>query len=95
MDRLQALNDTGESQYLPRQNRDVTFVSRLQGLQAAVESQLEQLAADHASRRVALVAFSNEVSIDIQHWHLCANIHVHVSTVKFCYFKGKGLANAL
>lgn len=61
-ERHSSLNTTGENQWIPGQNRNVTYVTRLQGLQAAVDHQLEQLAKDHPGRRVALVTFSNEVA---------------------------------
>ena len=62
LERLQSLNDTGESQYLPRQRKNVTYVSRLQGVQAAVDHQLEEMLKEHGSRRVALITFDSEVS---------------------------------
>jgi len=60
-DSYRSLNPTGENQWIPGQNRNVTYVTRLQGLQAAVDHQLEQLAKDHPDRRVALVTFNSEV----------------------------------
>ena len=59
---IQSLNDTRESQYMPGQRRDVTFVSRLQGVQAAVDQQLGDMAKEHPNRRLALITFSTEVS---------------------------------
>ena len=58
---MQSLNDTGESQFMPGQRRNVTYVSRLQGVQAAVDHQLGEMAKDHPNRRVALITFSSEV----------------------------------
>ena len=63
LDRLQALNTERENQYLPGQSRNVTHVSRLQGAQAAVDHQLEEMKKEHPNRRVALVAFNSEVII--------------------------------
>ena len=61
MKELSSLNVNNEDQYLPRQRRDVTYVSRLQSVQAAVDFQLEELAKTNPSQRVALVTFSDEV----------------------------------
>lgn len=62
LDALQSLNDTHEDQFLPGQRRNVTYVSRLQGVQAAVDHQLEEMTKDAPNRRVALITFSNDVS---------------------------------
>jgi hypothetical protein len=59
---LQSLNDTRENQYMPGQRRDVTFVTRLQSVQAAVDQQLGDMAKQHPDRRLALITFSTEVS---------------------------------
>lgn len=61
MNRYQSLNTTRECQWLPGQNRNVTYISRLQCLQAAIYHQLEQFSKDHPDRKVALVTFNNEV----------------------------------
>ncbi|KAK3802743.1 hypothetical protein RRG08_012258 [Elysia crispata] len=62
--RLESFNEGNENQFLPSQrNREVTYVSRLQAMQAAVDHQLNQMAQQHPDRRVALVAFNNEVSV--------------------------------
>ena len=59
---MQRFNDTHEPQYIPGQNRAVTFVSRLQSVQAAVDQQLRTMAKTHPNRRLALIAFNHEVS---------------------------------
>ncbi|GFN75620.1 circularly permutated ras protein 1 [Plakobranchus ocellatus] len=62
--RLESFNEGNESQFLPSQlNHRVTYVSRLQAMQAAVDHQLSEMAMKHPDRRVALVAFNNEVTI--------------------------------
>ncbi|KAK3593841.1 hypothetical protein CHS0354_011443 [Potamilus streckersoni] len=61
--RAQLLNRERGDQYLPKQRRNVTYISRLQSVQAAVDHQLEQMCKDHPHRRVALVTFNNEVEI--------------------------------
>lgn len=50
-------------QYMPRQSRATTFVSRLQCVQAAVEAQIERIAREHPQHKVGLIVFSNEVTI--------------------------------
>lgn len=61
---LESFNTHNEDQYLPRQRRGVTYVSRLQSVQAAVDFQLGELAKTHPAQRVALVTFSDEVRFD-------------------------------
>ncbi|XP_022293240.2 circularly permutated Ras protein 1-like isoform X1 [Crassostrea virginica] len=63
MARHQSLNTERADQYLPRQRRDVTYVSRLQAVQAAVDHQLEEMIKQHPNRRVALITFNSEVTI--------------------------------
>eukprot|EP00051_Salpingoeca_urceolata_P026485 m.477459 g.477459 ORF g.477459 m.477459 type:complete len:771 (-) comp20851_c0_seq1:193-2505(-) len=53
----------GSRQYMPGQRRDVTYVSRLQSVQAAVDLQLQSMKKEHPSRSVGLVTFSNEVNV--------------------------------
>ncbi|CAD5123542.1 DgyrCDS11882 [Dimorphilus gyrociliatus] len=52
-----------EPQLLPNEKNNVTWVSRLQGVQAAIDSQLSDMEAKHPKRRVALVTFNNEVTL--------------------------------
>lgn len=61
--KLMSLNTENTSQLLPRQRRDVTYVSRLQCVQAAVETQLDKLAKEHPNAKVAIVCFNNEVRL--------------------------------
>ncbi|KAK3097067.1 hypothetical protein FSP39_006081 [Pinctada imbricata] len=63
LNRLQSLNTDRSDQYLPNQRRNVTYISRLQAAQAAVDHQLEEMIRQHPNRRVALIAFNNEVSV--------------------------------
>jgi hypothetical protein len=60
---IQALNETGENQFLRSERRDATYVSRLQGVQAAVESQITKLAIENPAQKIAIVTFSDEVNI--------------------------------
>eukprot|EP01125_Pyxidicula_operculata_P001982 TRINITY_DN11969_c0_g1_i1.p1 TRINITY_DN11969_c0_g1~~TRINITY_DN11969_c0_g1_i1.p1 ORF type:complete len:1016 (-),score=296.96 TRINITY_DN11969_c0_g1_i1:118-3165(-) len=50
-------------QYLPNEKRNVTYISRLESVQTAVEAQLIDLQQQHPNKRVALVSFSNDVII--------------------------------
>lgn len=61
--RAQLLNRERADQHLPRQRRNVTYVSRLQSVQAAIDHQLQEMAKEYPNRRVALVTFSNEVTV--------------------------------
>ncbi|XP_076077752.1 circularly permutated Ras protein 1-like [Mytilus galloprovincialis] len=63
LSRIQRTREDQRDQYLPNQRRDVTFVSRLQAAQAAVDHQLEEMLKEHPNRRVALIAFNNEVTV--------------------------------
>lgn len=53
----------GGHQYLPRQRQNVTHVSRLQCVQAAIAGQIEQIAANQPDTLVGLVTFSDEVKL--------------------------------
>jgi len=55
------MNRDRADQHLPGQRRDVTYISRLQSVQAAIDHQLNEIASSFPNRRVALIAFSNEV----------------------------------
>ncbi|XP_021354035.1 circularly permutated Ras protein 1-like [Mizuhopecten yessoensis] len=57
------LQEDRRDQFLPNQKRNVTFVSRLQAAQAAVDQQLEEMSKNHPNRRVALIIFNNEVVV--------------------------------
>ncbi|XP_069130895.1 circularly permutated Ras protein 1-like [Argopecten irradians] len=60
---VRRMQDDRRDQFLPNQNRNVTFVSRLQAAQAAVDQQLEEMSKNHPNRRVALIIFNNEVVV--------------------------------
>jgi len=47
----------------PGQNRNVTYVSRLQCVQASIENQIQNVARSDPNKRVGLITFSNEVTI--------------------------------
>lgn len=60
---LASLNTEYQDQFLPGQRRDVTYVSRLQCVQAAIESQLDKLKKEYPQAKVGLICFNNEVTI--------------------------------
>eukprot|EP01129_Flabellula_baltica_P011097 TRINITY_DN4786_c0_g1_i2.p1 TRINITY_DN4786_c0_g1~~TRINITY_DN4786_c0_g1_i2.p1 ORF type:complete len:618 (+),score=146.75 TRINITY_DN4786_c0_g1_i2:353-2206(+) len=53
----------GSDQYFPGQRRDVVYVSRLECVQAAVDSQLENFKISYPNRRVVIVDFNTEVTV--------------------------------
>ena len=59
---LQGLNTDGENQFMPGQRRNVTYVSRLQSLQVAIDHQLGEMMMKHPNRRVAVITFNSEVT---------------------------------
>ena len=56
------VDDLGD-QYLPGQRRGVSYVSRLQCVQSAVEHQISKYKRENPNYHVGLVSFSNEVSL--------------------------------
>jgi len=60
---LASLNNEGLNQFLPGQRRDVTYVSRLQCVQAAIEGQLQTLQKEYPNANVGLVCFNGDVAI--------------------------------
>jgi len=63
--RLNGLRVGGDEldQWLPNENRNVSYVSRLQCVQGAISSLIDDLKANKADTRVGLVTFSDKVSI--------------------------------
>lgn len=61
--RLQRDSSFEGPQHLPREARNVTYISRLQALQAAVDHQLGEMAKEFPDRRIALVTFSCDVCV--------------------------------
>lgn len=61
---LDGLRQPGDGdQRLPGQRRNVTYVSRLQAVQAAVQTQIETLAREAPHKRVALLTFCSDVKV--------------------------------
>lgn len=52
-----------QHQYLPRERRDVRYISRMECVQAAVTIQLEEIRKAHPKRRIMLITFSGDVII--------------------------------
>jgi hypothetical protein len=48
------------SQYLPNQKRNVTYVSRMQCMQAAVSIQIEEILKQNPQKKVVLITFNDE-----------------------------------
>ncbi|KAL5473515.1 hypothetical protein EMCRGX_G028006 [Ephydatia muelleri] len=60
---LESLDTEGSDQHLPRERRDITYVSRLQCVKDAVDKQLLALTKEHPNRRAILITFSDEVTV--------------------------------
>ena len=58
---LRRTQGDGGHQFLPGQRQNVTYVSRLQCVQAAVAQQIEQIYAKNPNTKVGLFSFSDEV----------------------------------
>jgi len=57
------LNPEGGQQYMPKWDRNVTYISRLQCVQAAVDAQLTSLERTQPNSCVGLVSFNDDVTI--------------------------------
>jgi hypothetical protein len=62
---LARLRQAGDdaNQFLPGERRDVTYVSRMQALQAAVQHQIGELVKNRPNKRVGFVTFATDVTI--------------------------------
>eukprot|EP01126_Amoeba_proteus_P021701 TRINITY_DN2209_c0_g1_i2.p1 TRINITY_DN2209_c0_g1~~TRINITY_DN2209_c0_g1_i2.p1 ORF type:complete len:574 (-),score=157.19 TRINITY_DN2209_c0_g1_i2:286-2007(-) len=60
---IETRNGELADQFLPNQARNVTYVSRLQCVQAAVSDQIERMAKENPNKRVAIVTFGNDITI--------------------------------
>ncbi|CAN0089570.1 unnamed protein product, partial [Hapterophycus canaliculatus] len=56
-------SEDARNQLMPGQRRGVTYVSRLQSMQAAIDAQLGIMAKEMPSRHAGLVTFNAEVSL--------------------------------
>jgi len=62
-DMSRSLNVDQRQQYIGTERRDVTYVSRLQCVQAAINHQIEELHSKQPNTKVAIISFNNEVTI--------------------------------
>jgi len=68
-DKLGGMNDEmkkfgdGSDQYINQADKGKTYVSRIQCVKAAIESQIEEMSKGAQERKVGIVAFNNEVSV--------------------------------
>jgi len=72
--------DDNSDQFLPGQRRDVTYVSRLQSVQAAIAAQIETLSKQKPNYSVGLVTFNDEVTVigdGQQHQEVIAGDKLH------------------
>merc|ERR1719482_2043443 len=53
----------GSDQFTNQAHKNMTYISRLQCVQAAVENQLDEMTKGAADRKVGIVAFNNDVTI--------------------------------
>eukprot|EP01125_Pyxidicula_operculata_P017748 TRINITY_DN6254_c0_g1_i1.p1 TRINITY_DN6254_c0_g1~~TRINITY_DN6254_c0_g1_i1.p1 ORF type:complete len:945 (-),score=192.51 TRINITY_DN6254_c0_g1_i1:14-2848(-) len=60
---MNLLNPDGLNQHIPGQRRDVSYISRMECVQASLQIQLEELHKSHPNKRVVLICFNNEVNI--------------------------------
>jgi len=63
LEQLQQIYPGNRIQHMPHQQQNITYISRLQSIQAAVNCQLTALARDNPSQRVAIVTFGDEVTV--------------------------------
>jgi len=61
--KLQSLKTEDSDQRLPREKRNVTYVTRLQCVQAAIGAELDRMSKESPNKKVAIVTFNNEVTI--------------------------------
>eukprot|EP01091_Cochliopodium_minus_P009235 TRINITY_DN222_c0_g3_i1.p1 TRINITY_DN222_c0_g3~~TRINITY_DN222_c0_g3_i1.p1 ORF type:complete len:714 (-),score=288.87 TRINITY_DN222_c0_g3_i1:43-2184(-) len=58
------LDTGGENQWMPNQrNRNVTYISRLQCVQASIEKQIQTFVKDNPNKKVGLITFNNEITV--------------------------------
>jgi hypothetical protein len=65
-----SFNSENSYQYLPGENRNASYISRLECMQAAVDTHLQRLKVQNPSKKVVLITFNNEV-----HRHSPLNTH--------------------
>lgn len=64
MEEFRQFMDPGDlEQMMPGQNRNVTYITRLQAMIAAVDQQIEDMSVGFPERRVGIVTFNNQVTV--------------------------------
>ncbi|ELR11576.1 Ras subfamily protein [Acanthamoeba castellanii str. Neff] len=58
-----SFNAENSYQYMPRENRNASYISRLECMQAAVDTHLQRLKVQSPNKKVVLITFNNEVTI--------------------------------
>jgi hypothetical protein len=53
----------GSDQFISNSEKNVTYVSRMQCLQAAIEQQIKDMTNGAADRKLGIVTFNNEVKV--------------------------------
>ncbi len=56
-----SFNAENSYQYMPRENRNASYISRLECMQAAVDTHLQRLKVQSPNKKVVLITFNNEV----------------------------------
>eukprot|EP01083_Nonionella_stella_P114261 337626_1 len=59
----QFIDPMDRNQWMPNQSQNVTYISRLQSVQAAVDEQMERLKEENPNTAVGLVTFNSEVTV--------------------------------
>jgi hypothetical protein len=50
-------------QWMPREKRNVTYISRLQCVQASIEKQIEHFKKENPNKKIGLITFNNEITV--------------------------------
>ena len=57
------VHSDGSDQYFNASDKNKTYVSRMQCLKAAIQSQIEDMAKNADKRKVGVITFNNEVTV--------------------------------
>ena len=50
-------------QWMPREKHNITYISRLQCVQASIEKQIQHFAKENPNKKIGLITFNNEITI--------------------------------
>eukprot|EP01125_Pyxidicula_operculata_P019969 TRINITY_DN7271_c0_g2_i1.p1 TRINITY_DN7271_c0_g2~~TRINITY_DN7271_c0_g2_i1.p1 ORF type:complete len:1174 (-),score=286.61 TRINITY_DN7271_c0_g2_i1:74-3595(-) len=67
----------GAAQWLPRESRNVTFISRMQCVQSAVHREIEKVSQQHPNHRIALVTFNHDVTLCGDNMQIISGDHLY------------------